>query len=286
MTWRRIEQEDFGYATILGVVCNEDLLALGSWMNRNFSNVLDFSLLRNARLETYPGWLFEYPADCYATRPEAQKQISALLKDCPDPRRAKDVIPHYVFAFFPESCSVLPKLGTSLEVELIGKLSSLRREIGLSRRTLFAWILGTMLLTLIDRGGAAVQETAAALRKILFVPATKGTYRYPAGLYDPKLYLENLIAMFEAIAKRINPEHLRSMKFFKLTSPSILRGRLDDGTWQTVYAYCGGWRTYPFKALCGNNSIVRASPASKRRGPGEAGTECSGRREPGVAGTG
>ncbi len=246
VSWAQIDTGWLGSAMILGQVRNEDLVALASWMDRNFGDILDFGVISGNRSATYPGWVFEYPEQWYVRRPEAMNQIRGLLKECPEPLKARKVIPSYVYAFLDESEQTSVKDGTKLDADLFREFGSLRREIGLSRRSLFGWILGVMLRALIDRGGISVAQTTASLRRLLFVPDSTETPRNPAGLFDPAAYISNLITMFEAIGRNIRPELLQSIRFFDLSAPTILRGRLADGRWQTVFAHCGG---------CGKNPI-------------------------------
>lgn len=253
--WARIDAAQFGFATILGELRDEDLAKFSSWVNRYFGDIMDVSLISGYPLNTYPGWLFEYAEPWYSGRSEALKRISKLLKECPDPLRAQEVIPLYLNDFLRDSAQALATDGAKLDDDLFNQFTMLRRELGLSRRSLFGWILGVMLRALIGGGGISVQHTGTFLRKLLFVPNSPEIRTDPAGLFDPKSYVSNLITMFEEIARNIKPDLLRSMRFFKLTSPTILRGRLDDGRWQTVFAHCGGWRRHPTAAPCGNNPI-------------------------------
>ena len=103
--------------------------------------------------------------------------------------------------------------------------------------------------------GGCMRETGTLLRRLLFAPGVPESRRYPAGLYDPNGYIENLLALFEAVGEVLDSQKISSFKFFRLTSPTILRGRLSDGTEQTVYAHCGGRRGYPVVAPCGKNPI-------------------------------
>ena len=100
----------------------------------------------------------------------------------------------------------------------------------------------------------AALRVAASLRRLLFLPGSAEIYRDPAGLFDPQAYVSNLITMFEEIARNVRPDLLKSIRFFKLTAPTILRGQLEDRRWQTVFAHCGGWHRHPL-TKCGNNPI-------------------------------
>jgi hypothetical protein len=251
VSWERIESNSFGAATVLGYVRRCDLEALGSWMQRQFGDILDFDLITRSRFKTYPGWLFDYPGELYRDRAKTLESISALIARCPDQNRATRVIPGYIYALLPPSISDLAGHRGVVSDQFV----SLCREVGLSRRSLFAWIVGLMLRTLTKGDLAEVNEVPMSLRRLLFGSYAGADPKCPGGLYDPKAYISNLIEMFELIGTCVEAQHLQSMRYFKMTSPTILRGRLGNETWQTIFAHCGGWRRHPFPARCGKSPI-------------------------------
>jgi hypothetical protein len=256
--WARIEDGQYGSSRILGQLRHGDLQLLTSWMGQQFGDVVDVSLISKTRLLTYPGWMFEYADDWYSRRSEAIEGIGRLLQECPDPMLPDKCLPLWANALLDDCERDAAEGLRELDLEVFQEFVSLRGEIGISRRSLFAWILGLMLRTLVTDGGAAVCDTAVSLRRLLFRPAKGGNGRIerdPAGLFDPMEYISNLIALFEQIGNTVPSHLLKSMRFFKLAAPTILRGQLESGDWQTVFAHCGGWRRQPFSVPCGNNPI-------------------------------
>jgi hypothetical protein len=255
VTWKRIQEGDLGSATILGLLSQKELVDLDVWMSGQFGDILEFDLCSGTKPMTYAGWLFEYPDDWYTSKVESQENIRRLLDECPNRNLAIGSVSGYLLELFGHGLAE-SEGRASKEDALLRALIQVTQELGLSRRSLFAWMLGTMLRALTTGGRDAALEVVTALRKILYVPHVDWSPYYPAGLYDPFCYIRNLIDMFDEIAAEIEPDLLRSMRFFRLASPTILRGLLNDSTtWQTVYAHCGGWRSVPVTAPCGNNPI-------------------------------
>lgn len=254
-TWQQINNDDYGTATILGLLYGNDLASLCSWVDKHFGDFLDLGPLNVPHLKNYPGWLFDYPEEWRPNISEALNQMHALLQLGYLPNKVKTGIPIYVYAILGIEHNNPDKVQSQIEQRILHEFSTLYRDIGISRRTLYVWILGTILRTIIESGYCELLTTTAALRRFLFDSESDLAQTQPSILYDPKLYIWNLILMFEEIGRNVSPELLRSMRFYKLTAPTILRGRLSNGNWQTVYSHCGGWRLFPAYAPCGNNPI-------------------------------
>ena len=62
----------------------------------------------------------------------------------------------------------------------------------------------------------------------------------PLGLYDPLLYITELINVLSEIFDN-ERDALKNFISFKLAGPNILQGKREEGDkWKTIIAYCGG----------------------------------------------
>src|SRR5262249_25878014 len=60
----------------------------------------------------------------------------------------------------------------------------------------------------------------------------------------PLKTVKELLDVLERVAESC-PQHAAAFVRFRLTGAGVLQGRCDDGKWQTILAYCGGWRRLP-----------------------------------------
>jgi hypothetical protein len=256
--WTRIDEGRFGSALILGQLQHADLRALSSWMGAQFGGILDFASVSGSQLPTYPGWMFEYPDDWYSKKPAAIERLKKILAKCGDCKGQQD-LPVWIKVFSEPCEETTQSASATLDQDILRGFVSLRRDIGLTRRSLFAWVLGLMLQAWIGGGGQQISRVAGALKRLLFRRANAMNHAlvrsFPAGLYDPMAYVSNVISLFERIGHEVPRSHIAKFQFFKMTAPTILRGQHSNGTWQTVFAHCGGWRRQPFVVPCGNNPI-------------------------------
>lgn len=252
--WTRIDEGSYGTALILGELRHSDLIRLVDWADSRFEGKVDLAVFSKGQLANYPGWLFEYPDESYSKREGATQQLRHLLSDETDLE-----LPGWISAQIGARGHSVASECSEIDRELAHQFISLREALGITRRSLFAWVLGVMLETWIRSDGRELVKTAAALRTCLFRRTIRANgsvvKQQPAGLYDPLEYVHSLIAMFESLASVVSQRELAPYRFFKLSAPTILRGQHQNGTWQTIFAHCGGWRRDPVTVPCGKNPI-------------------------------
>jgi hypothetical protein len=193
---------------------------------------LDFS--RNA-MTRIPPWLFDYPPECYSERNAA---IAAVRS------------PGFV----------LPRSDCPLGLlVLIGRVAHLPTEnqlpeesLALSRRMADGAMptRPVLFLHVLDRFCRAARERqpfpADTLRRILYSPDSRAMAGYaddttPLAVLDPLHAVKELLDVLESVA-RTCAERAVAFTAFRLAGVGVFQGRRNAGNWQTIFAYCGGWR--------------------------------------------
>ena len=96
-----------------------------------------------------------------------------------------------------------------------------------------------------------VEQIGPPLKALFFYSATTAS---PLGLLDTQYYVVGLINMLMKVHEAIIRRQIDFVAF-KLPHPSILRGQCESGSWLTLVAYCGGWRSVPVKVMCGASPL-------------------------------
>lgn len=178
-----------------------------------------------------PGWMFEYIDEHYEAMPDWNSldgQVRELIVVSGFP----------VHAWMKWMRSIAVARGRAEvedgDTEVVRAICRLVRPFGLSRRTLFWFVLMWMLWNRKQAGECAVQ-----IKDHLFVQGAIGTIgrSYPLGLYDPRRYVWNLIDTLATLLRR-NPMLVDKLSEISLSGLNILKARVD-GEWQTILAYCG-----------------------------------------------
>jgi len=231
---------------VLGQVNVGNIRELYLWMQSRFGDFLDLKGMWNPKF--HAGWVFEYPIEHYPDRQEAIAAIPETLSQCISNGLGLADIPHWMPSLT-DDASLIEQLGfTKSQQAIWSDLRSLQREVGLSRPSLYCYVLGYML------EGLAIQKPLDEVFKLvtdaLFPNGLAAGARAPLGLQDNLEYIANLLKMLAAVYREILNRG-DSFTAFNLTHPQILRGMKADCNWLTLYAYCGGWRRYPVVAKCG-----------------------------------
>jgi hypothetical protein len=194
-----------------------------------------------------PPWLFDYPPECYA-----QRDAALSCGRSPD--------------------FILPRSDCPLGfLTLVGRVEQSFPECRLSEEALAinrriaagATLTRPMLfLHIMDRFCRSTREKAPFpandLRQILF-PATSpflaecSTPTTPLAVLDP---LETVKELLDVLEKVANTCAQRAIAFttFRLAGRGVFQGRWNGENWQTIFAYCGGWRTKPI-GKCGQSPL-------------------------------
>ncbi len=198
-----------------------------------------------------PPWVFDYPVECYRARDAAVNALRgstvALPRACPI---GAQVLAH--------RSRGLPQSEVEMEAELLAQ--TLRRFDTLRRPVLFLHVLNRFCSALKD--GRSFPERS--LREIMFpftgndATAVQGQWvsLAPLAVCDPLGTIEALISLLAKVALFCG-DSARRFTVFRLASPAILQGRDRHGPWQTIFAYCGGWRRLEAggSVRCGQNPL-------------------------------
>lgn len=230
---------------VLGQVNLTYINKLTQWMTQRFGSLLEIQNLFNTKLQ--PGWLFEYPDAYYPTRSSTLDNLPELLTNLVSLKSGLDTIPKWLLTLCKED-HLVDQCRLQHEERLIWQdLKSLNLLVGTSRSSLYCYVLGYFLESI-----ALGRETTLVKSNIfraIFLSDQKNDLARPLGLNDPLEYVFNLINMLSKIYSKIIESKI-VFKAFKITHPQILRGLNTDGNWITLYAYCGGWLSYP-NVRCG-----------------------------------
>ncbi len=222
--------------TWLGEVTQADIARLSEEFQ---SEYLDTQLRTDQRGSFVPPWLFEYPHRAYADRRKALAELKAMNEVFP--RREVHVAAAILLDIPPEGIM-------TAEVREARDLLSRKERIALSRPVLFLHVLDKFCRNQIERSSFP----GTALQAVLF-PTSSETA--PLAMFDP---LATVSSLLETLSKA--EPALEGFRFvrFQLSAPGIFRGYTVEGRWQTIIAYCGGWKTLVSgkQVRCGKNPIA------------------------------
>lgn len=235
---------------ILGQANVSDFRKLYSWMRSRFGELLDLRGIWKPKFVA--GWAFEYPIEHYPGRNSAISTISETLHQCISDGLKPADIPRWLLTLTDDS-TLVQQLGLNeTELRLWADLRSLERTVGLSRPSLYCYVIGYMLEGLTAR--KSPDKVLHLLSNAIFPDGLASGGARPVGLQDSLEYIGNLLRMLSIVFNEI----LRRKEVFttfKITHPHILSGMRSDGNWLTLYAYCGGWRRDPVLVKCGASPL-------------------------------
>jgi len=194
---------------------------------------LDFSSKWGSRI---PPWLFEYPPECYAER---------------DAALASGRLHGFIV---PRSDCPLGFLILAGRVERSFPMNPLSEEALALTRRIVAGSTPTrpmLFLHILDRFCRVARDgvpfPSEAIRQILFSAGSHCLFNYsddktPLALLDPLETVKELLDVLERVAESC-AERTVAFTNFSLAGAGVFQGRRRDGPWQTIFAYCGGWRT-------------------------------------------
>jgi hypothetical protein len=226
---------DSGFSRTEQVVwLGETTLMIVERLKRDFESdylQLDFS---RDRLTLMPPWLFDYPLECYADRDAAIRAVRSEKHVIPTSDCLLGLLLTGRIAGSPCGDIVLN------EVVMLGQ--RLKGDTTPTRPTLFLHILDRFC----DTTRKGIPFPANALRQILFSAGPLTTPQFPANatplaVFDPLEVVKALVDVLEEVSATCG-QRAASFTSFKLAGPSIFQARRDSGNWQTLFAYCGGWR--------------------------------------------
>ncbi len=191
--------------------------------------------------ELLQNWLFEYPSRYYELR---NSRLKAIVNK-QDIYSDTELFEKCGFDLEPVS-AVREEVMNDSEAVLLNNRIQL---YGPSRPLLFLHILDRFCRYHIDN----VPFPTARYQEILFSPTS--SWNNPIALCDPLLAIHSLLQILDSASKFMRNE--RFVHFY-LSAPGVFRGKYDSGRWQTIIAYCGGWKQLENgkKVRCGKNPIV------------------------------
>jgi hypothetical protein len=179
-----------------------------------------------------PPWVFEYPPKCYVERDAAIRVVAS---------------PAFVL---PRRGCPLGLLVLTGRAALSAPLDPLSEEVHALARRIETNTVPTrpeLFLHVLDRFCHAIRNgkpfPADILRQILFADESLAPHsndQTPLAVLDPLETIKEVIGVLAVVADRC-PERVKAFPHFKLTGSGVLKGRPDNGNWQTILAYCGGW---------------------------------------------
>lgn len=229
---------------ILGEASVSRIRRLYVWANKRFGRLLRLDGMWKPDYQ--PGWVFEFPEEHYQNRSETISKIPPLLEMFRGIGSSSGRLPGWLLALSPDRTLAAAMAQPGLDASLLSDLYSLDDEVGLSRPSLFILVMG-LFLESIAKGDRSFR-LAETLKRILLINYNHSIS--PLGLDDPQ---GHIVGLMDCLAK-VQAETLRNnihFTAFRMSHPSVLRGLKQDGSWITLFAYCGGWREYPMNVRCG-----------------------------------
>jgi hypothetical protein len=204
-------------------------------LRRDFeTDYLQIDLSRD-RLTFIPPWLFEYPPECYAERDSSLETVRSHEFVLP-----KSECPLGLLVLADRAA--LKRPWDTLSEEAMALAGRLTTSAAPARPILYLHVLDRFC----QSARKGVPFRADALRQILFSPSSRilchlSDKATPLASFDPLEVVKTLLDVLEQVAATC-AQFASTFTCFKLAGPGILKGRQNDGNWQTLFAYCGGWR--------------------------------------------
>ena len=238
-------------AVVLGEVSSDQLVSAAGWFERWMQDKLQFIAIDKPKY--FPGWVFEYPNDHYATDVSGE-QVDAAINEALLGGLAPEDVPRSVLVHcasdFSEALGLDPTASS-----LLASMKAVKNEVGLSRMSAVM-----LLLALFVRSIHSVTEREfdlEQLRSFFFFQTDDGkvdVYR-PFGRLDTEGFVNG---MLNALARAMHAarDQMKQFRRFQLAHANILRGDDGSGRWTTLLAYCGGFMPGPPHARCGKSPLV------------------------------
>jgi hypothetical protein len=241
----QIARSDIDYL-MLGEVRVSDIRRIYVWMRNRFGHVLKLDGVWKPNYQ--PGWVFEYPPEHYPGRSIGVLAINDLLLGFDRAGVAADHIPGWLFALCRDQNFVASEHFSEDKQRILADLRSIDEQIGLTRPSIFLYVMGLILESIVNE--LPVERIKKPLSDLIFIRDPDSTRPSILGLDDPQGYVAELVETLCRVQEEVVAQHKQFISF-ELTHPSILRGRLLNGSWMTLLAYCGGWCSLPVKVKCG-----------------------------------
>lgn len=237
-------------ALVLGELRHSEFEKLLDWLQVRFGDVIDYVATKEASFR--PGWQFEYPPEHYPGHSSARAHVQNVMSLLDVGGIEPCEIPLWFLPLAAANQSLEKLQLPATKATIAQDMLSIESGPGISRPALYLYVMSAFLKMM--SLGRATDALAKALDEMLFVGHIKTSRdQYPVGLADPQRYVFCLIAAMQQIGAAVH-RHGRKLTSFALRHPAILKGRLENGEWITLLAYCGGW--FQSKYKCGTIPLV------------------------------
>jgi len=241
-------------ATVLGEVNVVEVRRLYLWAKYRFGPHLDLTGLWNYGF--LPGWLFEYPDAYYPRRNETINSLSSIARRLNGAGLFSDRLPGWLLVLCGDEELVRSMPIKESKRKLILDLHLMVEKIGVSRRSLYVFVMGIALEALANRDSPEDDLTELISLIALPVKSPNGNEQLSMlGLADPMGYVVSLVKTLSKIGNKLLTLGIH-LTGFRLVHPAILKGVCSDGRVLTLLAYCGGWQTVPISARCGTTPLT------------------------------
>ena len=237
-------------ALVLGELRDSEFENLLGWLQVRFGDVIDYAATKEASF--HPGWQFEYPPEHYPGHSSARAHVQNVMSLLDVGGLEPCEIPLWFLPLAAANQSLEKLQLPATKATIAQDIRSIESGPGISRPALYLYVMSAFLKMMSQQ--RATDALAKALDEMLFVGHIKTSRdQYPVGLEDPQRYVFCLIAAMQQIGAAVHRQG-RKLTSFALRHPAILKGRLENGEWITLLAYCGGW--FQSKYKCGTIPLV------------------------------
>lgn len=238
---------------ILGETNREAVTSLQLWIKERFGEILDPSGLWDPDYQ--PGWIFQHCSALYLSRQKAIDELNSAVLAIAECGCEPLDLPKWMLGLCEDEDFVRTKVLSDVAMGIWRSLRSLNDGPGLTLPAIYSLVLGTILEAIVMR--CEIGEACKSLNSLLFEERSD-EQRRPLGLLDSERYVTSLITMLRTVADSIvaKNEHFTA---FKMTHPSILRSKRENGNWMTLVAYCGGRLDNESHEKCGNAPLYLGS---------------------------
>ena len=232
-----VERGEKEYVLILGLTNLEEITRIQRTFNSEKLKVDFHDQEKQDSKYHFPPWVFEYPRIMYSLRNKYLEVLEICIKedvDCLN-EHEKFRIPFYLLR--DKKIEIKKESLFEWEIDFISYLKKLDIGNGIKMPYIFLSVLSHFLITITRNDIDKINYSPERYKKILFKDYY---YSLPLFSYDPLQTVNSLIDTLQVLWTS-KKDLIIQYDSFKLTSRGVLTGRVKDGKWQTLVAYCGGW---------------------------------------------
>lgn len=218
---------------------------------------IDFS--RGASESVFlPGWLFDFPQECYKARDDAVARVRDTDFIFPRSRMPSAVVP----LLGKNTCSASEPSSQEMVHEATLLAGRMFNGKLLSRPEVYLHVIHRFCESMIT----GTTFPFVALRTVIFAAGVfecddqRMSRQMPCGTLDPLGLIDELLEVLEEAEQYVRPL-ANDIAMFKMSRAGVLRAKFRSGTTRTVLAYCGG--KVDGKVSCGRNPLYVGQSCGK-----------------------